>query len=290
MLTKIITFNAKDNIILNVIIYKNNKKTKKILIQVHGMTSNCFKKRNQIIADTIKDISVDTFDFNNRGSDIIRYISDGKSKKLAGTAYENIEECYYDIVGAIEYVINLGYEEIYLQGHSLGATKVVYTYNRLLKEHSNLINKIKGIVLLSLVDITGIIKQNPTFKYMKIAEEKEKNKEIMEMMPIESFIHPMSVKNYLMYTKYNSQFDFAKYDEKDNKFEVLNNIKCPLFMRWGNINEMILQEAGELSDFLNKKIENKVKDISYIDGANHGYHGKEQILADEIKAFLFTIF
>ena len=141
MLTKIITFNAKDNIILNGIIYKNNKKTKKILIQVHGMTSNCFKKRNQIIADTIKDISVDTFDFNNRGSDVIRYISDGKSKKLAGTAYENIEECYYDIVGAIEYVLSLGYEDIYLQGHSLGATKVVYTYNRLLKEHSNLIDK-----------------------------------------------------------------------------------------------------------------------------------------------------
>ena len=289
MLTKIITFNAKDDIILNGIIYKNNKKTNKIIIQVHGMTSNCFKKRNQIIANTITDISVDTFDFNNRGSDVIRYISDGKSKKLAGTAYENIEECYYDIVGAIEYVLSLGYEDIYLQGHSLGSTKVVYTYNRLLKEHSNLIDKIKGIILLSLVDITGIIKQSPIYKCMKIAEEKEKNKEIMEMMPIESFIHPMSVKNYLMYTKYNSQFDFAKYDEKDNKFEVLNNIRCPLFMRWGNVNEMIIQDASDLSNLLNKKIKNKVKDISYIDGANHGYHGKEQILADEIKAFLTKI-
>ena len=113
---KAVKFSAKDNIILNGIIYKNNNKTDKVLIQIHGMTSDCFKTRNQIIADAIKDIQVDTIDFNNRGSGIINYISNGKAKKLAGTAYENIEECYNDIVGAIEYALRLGYQEIYLQG------------------------------------------------------------------------------------------------------------------------------------------------------------------------------
>ena len=108
----------------------------------------------------------------------------------------------------------------------------------------------------------------------------------MEMMPIKSFIHPISVKNYLRYVKYNKDIDFAKYDEKDNEFIELNNIHCPLFMRWGDKNEMIVQNAKELSELLNCKIKNNKKNISYIAGANHGYHGKEDELANEIKEFL----
>ena len=50
--------------------------------------------------------------------------------------------------------------------------------------------------------------------------------------------------------------------------------------------EMIKQEPSELVEILNKKIKNDVKDIDYIDGADHGYHGKEEILVDEIRKFL----
>ena len=286
MNTKIITFKAKDDIILNGVIYENEKKTEKVLIQIHGMTSNCFKNRNQIIAEKISNIPIDTIDFNNRGSEVIKYISDGQIKKLAGTAYENIEECYYDIVGAIEYAIKLGYKEIFLQGHSLGCTKIIYTYQKLLNENNSLLDNIKGIILLSLVDISGVINEGTTEKYINLAEEKEINGEIMEMMPMKSFIHPISVKNYLKYVKYNQDIDFAKYDEKDNEFKELNNIRCPLFMRWGNKNEMIKQDAKELSEFIKNKIRNNKKDISYIDGADHGYHGKEEVLAKEICDFL----
>ena len=33
-------------------------------------------------------------------------------------------------------------------------------------------------------------------------------------------------------------------------------------------------------------IENNNKDINYIDGADHGYHGKEEILAKQIIEFI----
>ena len=289
MNTEIVIFNTKDQCLLNGIIYKSGADTKKILIQIHGMTSNCFKARNQIIANEIANISIDTIDFNNRGSDIIRYVNIGETKKLAGTAYEDIEDCYYDIVGAMEYAINLGYEEIYLQGHSLGCTKVIYTYQKLLSEKSYLLDKIKGIILLSLVDIPGIVRRGTKQEFITLAEEKEQEGKMLEMMPLESFIHPISVKNYLKYVKYNKNIDFAKYDELENEFKELNDIQCPLFMRWGNVNEMIKQNAKDLSEFLNSKIKNKTKDISYIDGANHGYYDKENILANEIKNFLEQI-
>ena len=74
--------------------------------------------------------------------------------------------------------------------------------------------------------------------------------------------------------------------EEDNKLEKLNNIEVPLFMRWGNDNEMIVQSAEELVTIVNNIIINPNKDIDFIDGANHGYHEKEELLAKDIVNFI----
>ena len=201
MSVEIVKFNAIDGIHLDGILYKCDSKSKKVLIQVHGMTSNCFKDRDRIIAQRVKEIGIDVLDFNNRGSDVVRYIKNDNVTLLAGMAYEKVEDCYCDVVGAIEFALNLGYEEIYLQGHSLGSTKVVYTYNKLQKENSNLINNIRGIILLSLVDIAGIIDVDANKEFITLAEEKARKGEIMDLMPFKCFIHPISVKSFLQYTK-----------------------------------------------------------------------------------------
>jgi len=289
MSIKIIKFNAKDGIKLDGVLNKCETNTNKILIQIHGMSSNCFKNRDRIIAKRLEEIQIDTLCFNNRGSEIVRYIKSENATLLGGVAYEKVEDSYYDIIGAIEFAIGLGYDEIYLQGHSLGSTKVVYTYNRLLEENNNLVEKIKAIILLSLVDIPGIVGLGTNEGFIKYAEDKEKNGQIMDLMPFKSFIHPISVKNFLYYTKYNQNIDFARYSIENDEFEVLNKINIPLFMRWGNVNEMIKQDAKELAKFMNFKINNKDKDIDYIDGADHSYHGKEEELANKIIIFLNKI-
>lgn len=289
METEIVSFQAKDGILLDGILVKNDEAKNKILIQIHGMTSNCFKNRDKTIATEVCKIPVDVLRFNNRGSEIIRYIDNGKQKRLGGMAYEDVEESYFDIVGAIEYALQLGYQTIYLQGHSLGCTKVVYTYHKMIQENNELISKIKGIILLSMVDIPGMVSSGITPEMVHFAEEKEKKRELMDLMPSGSFIHPISVKSYLKYIKYYENFDFAQFGNENCVFQELNEIQCPLMMRWGNINELIKQDARELSDFMNQKITQDHKNISYIDGADHGYHGKETILAKEIQLFLQTI-
>lgn len=287
---EIVKFDAADGVVLDGILRKNGKENKKILIQLHGMTSNCFKNREKVIAEKAAEIGIDTLCFNNRGSDVIRYakkIVYGEDKSfLAGTAYENIEESYFDIVGAIEFVKSLGYEHIFLQGHSLGSTKVVYTYNKLKNENSKILDNIKGIILLSLVDIPGTVEMEADTSYIDYALEKEKQGKEMELMPFESYINPMSVKTFLRYTKYNEDIDFARYGKKDDKFEILNKIEVPLFMRWGNDNEMIKQNAKDLVEFMNNKIKNDCKDIGYIDGANHSYSDYEESLGEQIVTFI----
>ena len=287
-----IDFIATDGIELCGILYKGKEKTDKIILAVHGMTSNCFKKRDDIIAKKANEEGIDYFCFNNRGSEIIKYISkkiEGKKEKsLAGTAYEDVLEGYEDIVGAILKLKELGYSKIYLQGHSLGSTKVVYTYNELKEEEeTDILNNIKGIILLSLIDIPMAVKfyLGKNYEtYLKLAEEKEE-KGINDLMPKNAFIHPISVKTFLRYVRDNKDIDFVKYGS-DNEMEILNKIDIPLFMRWGNDNEMIAQKAEELVTILNNIITNPSKDIDYIDGANHGYDGKEEILAEEIIKFI----
>ena len=285
-----VDFLATDGIELSGILYNGKEKNKKIILSIHGMASNCMKTRDTIIAKNANENNIDYFCFNNRGSEIVKYISKNingkKEKQLAGTAYEDVLESYEDIVGAILKLKELGYKDIYLQGHSLGCTKIVYTYNELLEEkETDILNSIKGVILLSLIDIPMAIKvyTGEKFeKYLKLAEEKE-NK--LELMPTSSFIHPISVKTFLRYAKDNKEIDFARYG-RDNELEKLNNIKAPLFMRWGNDNEMILQKADELVSMVSNLIQNQNKDINYIDGANHSYNEKEEILAKEIIEFI----
>ncbi len=290
---KKIDFIATDGINLSGILYEGKEKTNKVILAVHGMTSNCFKKRDDIIAKKANENNIDYFCFNNRGSEIVKYISrdinEKTEKMLGGEAYEDVLEGYEDIVGAILKLKELGYTEIYLQGHSLGCTKIVYTYNELLEEdEKDILDSIKGVILLSLVDIPMALKVYLGDKfedYLKLAEEKEEAGLKNELMPKDAFIHLISVKTFLRYAKYNKDIDFAGYG-RDDKLEKLNNIKVPLFMRWGNDNEMILQKAEELVTIVSNIIDNPNKNIDYVDGANHGYHEKEEIIAKDIIKFI----
>lgn len=294
MNAEIINFKTDDGVLTDGFIIKNN--SKKILIATHGMSSNCFKKRELTIAKYVVENGVDFLGYNNRGSELTKYIKkvvDGKEKKvLSGTSYEDPEDGYFDIKGAIEKTIELGYTDIYLQGHSLGSTKTLYSYNKFKNDNSKILKYIKGIILLSLIDIPKVLKifLNENFmKALNFANEKETNGEINDLMPRESFIHPISIKTFLKYAKYYEKIDFAKYSDKEYNFKELNNIDVPLFMRWGNQNEMIEQNADVLVEIVNCKLNNKIKNIGFIDGADHGYTNKEELLAGQIIEFIKSI-
>lgn len=288
-----VDFLATDGIQLNGFIYKSSEKiSNRVILAVHGMSYNCLKKRDEVISKKVNENNIDYFCFNNRGSELVKYIrrniSGKKEKMLGGTSYEDVLEGYEDIIGAILKLKEMGYENIYLLGHSLGCTKIVYTYNKLKQDDDDILNNIKGIILLSLIDIPSTLRiylRDKLDTYISLAEEKERTGLKNELMPKDAFIHPISVKSFLRYARDNKEIDFAKYSE-ENDFEILNNISIPLMMRWGNNNEMILQSADEIVRNVNDKIINNKKDIGYIDGADHGYTDKEEMLAEQVINFI----
>lgn len=282
-------FNTEDEIELVGLLERPTNPTKRVVISVHGMQSNCLKRREDILSKEISNAEVAYFAFNNRGAELMTYTRKTTGEKIlnGGSVYEDVLDGYYDIKGAINKMLELGYTDIYLQGHSLGCTKIVYTYNKLKNENN--VKNIKGIMLLSLVDIPDCQKYDLGDKYMKMmeyAENKEKEGKLNDLMPIESFDHPICVRSYLRYFKYNKDIDFARFWDKDYNFKELNNIQIPLFLRWGNVHDLVLQNLSNLIEILKSKIQNEKLDIGYIDGADHGYTGKEETLAKEIISFI----
>ena len=277
---------TEDGLKLNGFLYKSNTDTKDIILSVHGMGSNCLRTKEIRISKVANNNGIDYYGFNNRGSEIARYakkkVNGVKEKILLGTAFEDPLDGYYDIVAAITKLKALGYKNIYLQGHSLGCTKILYTYKRLKEENSELIESIKGFILLSLVDISRVTKTALGDKfnyYLNIAEEKEKRGELTDLMPSESFLHRMSVKTYLRYMR-----DYKEIDTDD--YRIVKDIEKPIFMRWGTENEAIIYKPEELVEKVSNYITGVPKDIGYIDGANHSYNSYEIELANQIMKFI----
>lgn len=283
-------FKSIDNLNLIGLLHtpEKNKDIDTVFISVHGITSNCLKYREDVLAKILTQAGIAYFTFNNRGHDIINTydkITDN-AMHFYGSGAENIYDAYYDIKGAILEMQKLGYTKIILEGHSMGCTKIVYTYNKLLKnKEKDILENIIGVALLSMVDIPTAIKKildkdyKRVINYLQLLRKRGKGD---NLVILDNTFPPITPNTILNYVENNDDIDFANFGDRRSAFKEINNIKVPLFMRWGNINELIFQSAPELVEFMKKKITKKDKDINYIKGANHNYTGKEKELGNAI--------
>lgn len=287
-------FETEDGVELSGLLHEPENKTEEVVIAIHGMQSNCIKKRDDILAEEITKNNISYFCFNNRGHDLVNSITKKQGEKvvkvLSGSSMENIEECYYDIKAAIIKMLEKGYKKVHLQGHSLGCTKIVYTYTKMKNQNEiELLSKIKSIILLSMVDIPVAINfffQNNVEELIAYMEKEQKKGNGKKVISVDGAILPMCPDTFLKFVKDNKDIDFARYGDDLYDFTELNEIDIPLFMRWGNKNELIMQEADKLVKMMKTKIKNKTCDIGYINGAGHNYRGKENELASQIIDFL----
>lgn len=295
-----IYFSATDGIQLFGLLHKNENnmsqtRTKEVVLSVHGMTSNCLKQRENIFAQEFTKEGIDYFCFNNRGADIITYFDRIKENKLigrieSGSAKEVFVDSYCDIKGAICMLLEKGYEIIYMQGHSYGSAKSVYTYYQLKKNKElDILNHIQAVSLLSIVDVPRICRGLLGEKFevaqkeaMKLVEEGKEN----VLITREYFLHPISAKNFLFCSEIGGDGDLAPFGAKNPDFTAFDSITCKLFMRWGRERDMILQTPEELEKIVKQNIKNPNLNVGFIEGTGHNYHFKERETAREIINFL----
>lgn len=108
-------FNSIDNLNLIGLLHTPKKKTETVLISVHGITSNCLKRRDDVLAQKCTDLGIAYFCFNNRGHEIICNYGriEDNDMHFYGSGAENIYDSYFDIKGAMIEMQKRGYKKLF---------------------------------------------------------------------------------------------------------------------------------------------------------------------------------
>lgn len=175
---KLIQISTSDGLYLHGF-YAPTSDKKVALLHIHGFEGNFYE--NNFIYSLIKNLSQNDIAFltvntrgNNKNSDFNTV--DGDCKTI-GAWNELLEEAHLDISAWIKFLLDEGYHEIILQGHSLGTVKVVSYLSE--GEYKDKINK---LILLSpfengLPDNLSSNTQKSWGKYTKMFEFNNPNRD-----------------------------------------------------------------------------------------------------------------
>ena len=122
-----------------------------LIVHVHGMQGNFYEHAGPY-AEAYATKGISFLAGENRGADIVKWFDTNSAGKVIGGAYEVFEDCCYDIKAWVDYAERLGYRNVWLSGHSLGAIKTAY-YLCQTKDP-----RIAGLIFLSPPDNQGLVR------------------------------------------------------------------------------------------------------------------------------------
>lgn len=297
---KFVNFKATDNLPLPGLLFEKNK-SKKILINLHGNGGAAIFYR----PDKYRGLAEDTFQagwnffaFNNRGAGItnkIKYYKNGKYHRfLCGTSHELIGDCVKDIDGAINFLKTLGYKEFALSGFSTGANKVcVYHY----KKPKNPINK--NLIICGCDDMGIYFTEwgnKKFFQILKLCKAKIKQGKGRDYMDPEiingrcysyqgmfDILNPDGLYNTFPFWDKLNNLNLAK----KKLFKEINSIKSQSLLIYGSKDEFCFGQIPKIVNILKQELRGKMNfDYKIINGADHGFTGKEKQLGNLITNFL----
>ncbi len=279
---------TRDNLYLHGLLLRGDK-NKPAVIHIHGFEGTFYTNEFvRAIAKRLKEKNTTFLTVENRGTAIeleLYTTTPGKGKK-EGAHFEKLEEARLDIDAWIEFLKKEGYKRIILQGHSLGTMKVVrYLIEGKYKD------RVEKLILLAPFDIIYLAEdatKGKWKKYIKVAEQKVGEGKGEEIIPKEFLDVPMSYQTYLSHHNNNDFENVFKFHDKSYNFPILNKINIPVKVIVGTkdkyFNPANISNSQEAIDILKKNI----KEFSYklIENGDHGYNGKEDVVAHEVADFL----
>lgn len=293
MKQELIKMLTSDNIELTGLLYTPINKTNKIVVFVHGLGDDFYKKSFlDYLAKSFTENGYAFFSFNNRGSGYITKLvkreNNEVSSVMGGCVFEIFEKSQLDIQTAIEFVKSLGYNEVTLQGHSFGCSKVINYYNKIKKDDS-----IKNIILLAPCDIIkstkNILGEIIYNGYVEKAKTMILNNQGNNLMS-DTLNLKYNVTANTFYSVYSNDCnnDIFRYREKEYKSQSLNNIDISVLIQIGDKDNLALSEKKDtIIQFFNNNIKNI--NIEFIKDSDHSFNNKEQIMSDNCIKWLNNI-
>ncbi|HUW21815.1 MAG TPA: alpha/beta hydrolase [Candidatus Bathyarchaeia archaeon] len=260
------------------------------ILHIHGFEGNFYQDNFvHILANELEEKGVGFLTVNTRGNgrDTDFNTVDGKYKRV-GARYELLEEAHLDITAWLKCLIDEGYKEIVLMGHSLGTMKAVrYLFEG---EYKNKINK---LILLSPFDKKGFMVsfgRGDIKGLLNKAQKMVDDGKGEELVTSEFEEGVMSYKTFISWYKQDvlgRMFEFCThyYD-----FPILKQIQIPTKIIVGSKDEYFHlsnpEHPEEAMDLLLKHIPNSKGKI--INGAVHSFKPHEDIMAKEVSSFVLN--
>jgi pimeloyl-ACP methyl ester carboxylesterase len=300
-----VSFPATDKVVLPALLYTPDKPTKKATVWLHGMGDNAVFYKPKLInelaeAHTSKNVAF--LAFNNRGA------HGSKRLKIAdealpeedrgfpgGTHYELISDAPKDIDGAVAFMKQQGFDELYLAGHSTGANKIcVY-------DDSASSNPFRKYVLAGTGDDTGMFfRELGAKRFWKAAQQAAKlvsQGKDLDIMPKYSGMYPFSAQ---------SAWDILNPDGAYNTFPFYEHAierigQKPLFKEFKAISIPTLTIIGELDEYTSPTGAKaaldtlmgytpsamlKQHDFELVRNADHSFHDHETDFAEQMTDWL----
>lgn len=223
---------STDGIELDSILFEPKKKTKKIIIHVHGKEGNFIQNHFvSILGNKYAENGYSFLTFNTRGhdymADLLKKTSTGFIWVQGGSIFDILEKSIFDIGGIIKYVQSLGYVEIILQGHSLGPHKISYY----LTNTKN--SPVSKLIFLTTADVRYQFDESiPDWeKYSLMAKKMIDEGKGKDLMPISLWSNcPISASSFWNYTNPNNNCFVFNGTHPENEFKNFNKIKIPILI------------------------------------------------------------
>ncbi|OGK24086.1 hypothetical protein A3C25_05235 [Candidatus Roizmanbacteria bacterium RIFCSPHIGHO2_02_FULL_38_11] len=279
---------SEDALELDALLFEAEKSSAKIIIHLHGKEGHFIQNHFVTVMGYTYPLHGYSFlTFNNRGhdyiSDMLKKASHGFEWVTRGSAYEIIEEAIYDINGVIDYVKNLGYKEIILQGHSLGPHKICYYLG------NNPKHEIKKIILITTADI--LYQLNSSVKnwkeYSGVAKEMISEGKGDRLMPIKLWSNaPVSARTFWHYTNSQSNAWVFNFTNPSLEFKNLDKVTLPTLAVVPETDVATGVPQEKAMKLLKQKIASKDFTSVIIQNAVHNFASKEKELVNEIVSWL----
>lgn len=149
---QIVETKTSEGIIYKGLLSRPQDKTNKIIIHIHGMGGSIlYHNFYPYMHNAYPKKGYAFLAGEQRGSEIAKAFDKNGESVVLGNAYEKFEDCMQDIQAWVNFAVQQGYEEIWLQAHSLGPSKAAYYLHQ--KNSGN----ISGTIWLSPADMFGLV-------------------------------------------------------------------------------------------------------------------------------------
>lgn len=258
------------------------------VIYIHGMEGN-FYQDNYVypLLNELEEKDIGFLGVNNRGNgkDTDFNTTDGKGIRI-GSRYEILEEAHFDITPCVKFLVDEGYREIVLMGHSAGTVKAVrYLFEGELKE------KVSKLILLSPIDPLGfrIAKGRKDIdNFLNKAQAKVDEGKGDEIVTPDFDHDILSYKTFISWYKRDDLGRMFEFCSPEYDFPILKKITVPTKIVTGSKDEYLHpsnpEHPEEAMALLLKNISNSKGKI--IDGAVHSFKPHEDVMVSEVSSFV----